>query len=146
MLGTPRQLANRKDQKKANSKKHPFKSEGRDFPGGLVVKTPCFQCRGCRFDSWSGNKDPTCCTPQPEDLKKFFKRGREGKAQEESTYVLAELSTMPTQYPWESKTEEAKNPELFTHNLPTPRTPALDRLQNRNLSSVGNGFKYLKSS
>ena len=26
-----------------------------DFPGGPVVKTPCFQCRGHRFDSWSGN-------------------------------------------------------------------------------------------
>ena len=25
-----------------------------NFPGGLVVKTPCFQCRGHRFDPWSG--------------------------------------------------------------------------------------------
>ena len=23
-----------------------------DFPGGLVIKTPCFQCRGHRFDPW----------------------------------------------------------------------------------------------
>ena len=27
----------------------------RDFPGGPVVKTPCFQCRGCRFSPCSGN-------------------------------------------------------------------------------------------
>ena len=26
-----------------------------DFPGGPVVKTPCFHCRGHRFDPWSGN-------------------------------------------------------------------------------------------
>ena len=26
-----------------------------DFPGSPVVKTPCFQCRGCGFDPWSGN-------------------------------------------------------------------------------------------
>ena len=27
----------------------------RDFPGGPVVKTPHFHCRGCRFHPWSGN-------------------------------------------------------------------------------------------
>ena len=26
-----------------------------NFPGGPVVKTPCFQCRGLRFHPWSGN-------------------------------------------------------------------------------------------
>ena len=30
-----------------------------DFLGCPVVKTMGFQCNGCRFDSWSGNKDPT---------------------------------------------------------------------------------------
>ena len=25
-----------------------------DFPGGPVVKTPCFQCRGHMFNLWSG--------------------------------------------------------------------------------------------
>ena len=30
-------------------------SEGRDVPGGPVVKTPCFHCRGHGFDPWSGN-------------------------------------------------------------------------------------------
>ena len=42
----------------------------RDFPGGLVVKTLHFQCRGCRFDSWSRNKDPTCCVAWPKKKKK----------------------------------------------------------------------------
>ena len=27
----------------------------RVFPGGPVVKTPCFQCRGRGFDPFSGN-------------------------------------------------------------------------------------------
>ena len=27
----------------------------RDFPGGAVVKTPHSQCRGPRFNPWSGN-------------------------------------------------------------------------------------------
>ena len=26
-----------------------------DFPGGPVVKTPFFHCRGHEFDPWSGN-------------------------------------------------------------------------------------------
>ena len=28
----------------------------RDFPGAAVVKIPHFQCRGHKFDSWSGTK------------------------------------------------------------------------------------------
>ena len=32
----------------------------RDLPGGPVVKTLRFHCRGRRFDPWSGNQDPTC--------------------------------------------------------------------------------------
>ena len=31
------------------------KSLLRDFPGGTVVETPGSQCRGPRFDPWSGN-------------------------------------------------------------------------------------------
>ena len=27
----------------------------REFPGGPVVRTLCFQCRGHRFDPWLGN-------------------------------------------------------------------------------------------
>ena len=30
-----------------------------DFPNNAVVKTPCFQCRGCEFNLWSRNQDPT---------------------------------------------------------------------------------------
>ena len=29
-----------------------------DFPGGPVVKTLHFHCRGHRFDPWSGYQDP----------------------------------------------------------------------------------------
>ena len=31
------------------------KYQQRDFPGGPVGKTPHCQCRGPRFDPWSGN-------------------------------------------------------------------------------------------
>ena len=29
-----------------------------DFSGDAVVKTPCFHCRGHRFNPWSGTKIP----------------------------------------------------------------------------------------
>ena len=32
-----------------------LKVDARDFPGGPVAKTPHSQCRGPRFDAWSGN-------------------------------------------------------------------------------------------
>ena len=39
-----------------------------DFPGGLVVKTLCSQCRGHGFDPWSGIKhDPACHVAWPEN-------------------------------------------------------------------------------
>ena len=36
-------------------KKKKLSKKIRDFPGGPVAKTPCSQCRGPRFDPWSGN-------------------------------------------------------------------------------------------
>ena len=48
------------------------KEKDRDFPGGPVVKTPCFHCRGNGLDLWSGNKDPTHHRAQPNR-----KKGRE---------------------------------------------------------------------
>ena len=32
-----------------------IKNSLREFPGGLVVKAPCFHCREHSFDPWSGN-------------------------------------------------------------------------------------------
>ena len=46
-----------------------------NFPEGLVVKTPCCQCRGCKFNSWSGNYDPTCHAVWPKN-KKWKKKKR----------------------------------------------------------------------
>ena len=44
-----------------------------DFRGEPVVKTPHFQFRGCGFDPWSGNSDPSCCMAwQKKKKKKFF--------------------------------------------------------------------------
>ena len=46
----------------------------RDFPGGSVVKTPHFQCRGCRFNPWSQHQDSTHFMAQssPTPKKIFF--------------------------------------------------------------------------
>ena len=43
---------------------------GGDFPGGPVVRTLPFHCRGRRFDPGSGNEDPTCLTVWPKKKKK----------------------------------------------------------------------------
>ena len=38
--------------------------------GGLpVVKTPSFQSKGCGFNPWSGNQNPTCCAVWPKKYK-----------------------------------------------------------------------------
>ena len=42
----------------------------RRFPEGPVVRIPCFHGRGHRFDSWSGNQDPTSCAMPPKKKKK----------------------------------------------------------------------------
>ena len=38
-----------------NSQKGAIKEPAWGLPFGPVVNTPCFQCRECGFDSWSGN-------------------------------------------------------------------------------------------
>ena len=38
-----------------------------------MIKTLCFQCRGCRFDPCSGNQDPTCHREQPKNYKTEMK-------------------------------------------------------------------------
>ena len=37
-----------------------------NVPGSPVVRTPCFHCRGLRFDLWLGNEDLACCVVQPK--------------------------------------------------------------------------------
>ena len=41
-----------------------------EFPGGPVVRTPQFHCRGHGLDPWSGNSDPACRTGMPKNKKK----------------------------------------------------------------------------
>ena len=60
-----------------------MKMKAWDFPSGPVVKTPCFQCRGCGFNTWLGNKDPTCHGVWTK--KDFLKKEKKMKA---STYNL----------------------------------------------------------
>ena len=47
--------------KTEQNSKHIEKSSW-ELPGGPVVRIPQFHCWGPRFESWSGNKDPTSCT------------------------------------------------------------------------------------
>lgn len=42
------------------------KTQMRDFPGGLMVKTLCSQYWGHRFDPLSWNCDPACQTAGPK--------------------------------------------------------------------------------
>ena len=56
---------------------HLLKVIHRDFPGGPVVQTPSFQCKGLGFSPSSGNwiphattEDPTCHTWDPAQPKK----------------------------------------------------------------------------
>ena len=42
----------------------------RDFPGGLVAATPCFQCRGPRLDTWLGNYIPHATTKTQHSQRK----------------------------------------------------------------------------
>ena len=39
--------------------------EGRDFPGGPLVKSPRSQCRGSGFNPWSGDQIPHVATKNP---------------------------------------------------------------------------------
>ena len=39
-------------QEVSDDKKQQKKNLLKEFPGGPVVKTPCFQCRGRGFDPW----------------------------------------------------------------------------------------------
>ena len=48
--------------KKEENSEHSSEAPWREFPGDLVVRTPCFQCPGPRFNPWSGNQDPIRCT------------------------------------------------------------------------------------
>ena len=52
---------NQKSKKQSGSESHLklLKRFG-DFPGCPVAKTPCLQCKGHKFQPWSGNQIPTC--------------------------------------------------------------------------------------
>ena len=49
----------------------------KDFPGGVVAKTPCSQSREPGFHPWSGNQTPHAATKDPmchnEDMEQPYK-------------------------------------------------------------------------
>ena len=50
----------------------------RDFPGGPVIRTPCFYCMGPRFDPWSENEKPSSCAAKQTDVCKLKKKNMTG--------------------------------------------------------------------
>ena len=51
---------------KASGERELLKTADKDFPSGPVFKTVHFQCKGCGFDPWLGNQDPTCHAAPPK--------------------------------------------------------------------------------
>ena len=49
------------------------------FPGGPVVRTTDFYCRGHEFDLWSGNDDPACSAVWPKKNTNNKKQKKERK-------------------------------------------------------------------
>ena len=55
------------EQNSSSQKCYNLKKRYWDFPGGSLVKTLCFYCRGHGFYPWLGNKDaayPVQCDPK----------------------------------------------------------------------------------
>ena len=51
-----------------------YKTDLGDFPGGPVIKTPHFHCRGPGFHPWSGNQNPTYHMAQQRKKKERKKK------------------------------------------------------------------------
>ena len=68
------------------------KSTNTDFPGGLVVKTLCLQCRRCGFDPRSGNLYPTCHAAwqkvQQTSKKSINNKFRRGCGERQPSYTV----------------------------------------------------------
>ena len=67
-----------------------IKNANREFPGGPVVRTPHFHCRGPRFDSLTG---------QGTKILQAARRGQKKNRMDEITLKLFALRNMPTRVP-----------------------------------------------
>ena len=63
-----------------------WRTKMRDFPGGPVVQTLCFQCRGHGFNPWSGNLDP--CMPHSVAKIKLIRNKGQNNNKDEVVYHL----------------------------------------------------------
>ena len=50
-----------------------IRNENKDFPGGLVAKTPHSQCRGLTSHPWSGTWNPRAAT-EPGAAESLYKK------------------------------------------------------------------------
>ena len=96
----------------------PFKRRDRAFPGGPVVRTPSFQCRGLKFDPCLGNWDPACFAARPKvpNLKKKHTKNLIHNRDKVGSWIAqgrdptnsahkdpSHLSTYRTSHPWNPK-------------------------------------------
>ena len=63
--------------------------QSKDCPGGPVVKTPCFQRRGCGFEHWLGNYDPMWYSMHPNT------QTNRNKGQEQTSQVARDTRGSP---------------------------------------------------
>lgn len=77
---------------------HRDKSNIRDFPNLLVVKTPCSQGRRCKFDHYQGTKTPqaTQCGHKKREREKYFSWEEETILGRENQYQTVSVSAGDT--------------------------------------------------
>ena len=70
-----------------------------DFPGGPVLKTVSFHCRGLRFDTWSGKLNMWSKKPKTEqDRTAKAGEGTDQTGEEEATDESAESKSSSSEY------------------------------------------------
>ena len=87
----------------------------KELPGSPVVKTPCFHCRGCRFNPWSGK----FCMPYGVAKKKRERKKRDIlKPISESTAILRGLQGKKqwTPFAW-GVSESHEHPLIHSVNI-----------------------------
>ena len=95
-----------------------------DFTDGSVGQTLHFHCRGCQFDSWSGDSDPTCCMECPPKIYKnktrksssIHLKGVQRDNREWKTVFKEIKGSDFLKTPKSCKTSDSRSPVSLEHN------------------------------